>query len=174
MLNKIKSALAMVKGSTIASIDTVTPVSVSAANKKAGITIEKHTTASVMLFNNINEGTDPYLNKVLKTSGAESFEKSASYFHHTDVFSICKHITKEEFYLSLIFNSAKSIYYLNGIEATAEQVASYQTPAEAKKTLDNSGVVHNVKNDIVHSAIFRIVKMDNIKALKVAGHVITA
>ena len=67
-----------------------------------------------------------------------------------------------------------SMPMLNGIEATKEQVAQYQTPSEAKKTLDNSGIVVNVKNDIEHAAIFRVVKLDNIKRLAVAGQVITA
>lgn len=174
MFNKIQTALESVKGSTIASIETVTPVTVSAANKKAGIVIEKQTTGSVMLFNNINDTTDPYLNKVLRSSGAESFEKSETYFHHLDCYSLCKHNTKDEFYLSLIWNSSKSVYYINGIEADKITVAGYQTPSEAKKTLDSSGTVHNVKNGIEHAAIFRIVKLENIKRLAVAGHVITA
>lgn len=174
MLNKIQTALNNVKGSTIATIETVTPVTVSAANKKAGIVIEKKTIGSVMLFNNINDDTDPYLNKVLKTSGADTFEKSSTYFHHLDTYSLCKHNTKDEYYLSLIWNKAQSQYFVNGIEATKEQVAQYQTPSEAKKTLDNSGIVVNVKNDIDHAAIFRVVKLDNIKRLAVAGHVITA
>lgn len=174
MLNKIQNALNSIKGSTIASIETVTPVTVSAANKKAGIVIEKHTTGSVMLFNNINDQTDPYLNKVLRSSGAESFEKSETYFHHLSCYSLCKHNTKDEFYLSLIWNSSKSFYFINGTEADKITVAGYQTPSEAKKTLDNSGVVVNVKNGIEHHAIFRVVKLDNIKRLAVAGHVITA
>lgn len=172
MLVKIQTALETVKGSTIAQIETVTPVAVSAANY--GIVIEKHTTGSVMLFNNINDTTDPYLNKVLKTSGADGFEKTATYFHHLDTYSLCKHNTKPEYYLSLIWNNAKSVYYVNGIETTKEQVAQYQTPSEAKKTLDTSGIVHNVKNGIEHQAIFRVVKLDNIKRLAVAGQVITA
>lgn len=174
MFNKIQNALNNVKGSTIAQIELLTPVTVSAANKKAGIVVEKKTTGSVMLFNNIQDSTDPYLNKVLKTSGAEMFEKSATYFHHLDCYSLCKHNTKDEFYLSLIWNSSKSQYFINGKEADKIAVAGYQTPSEAKKTLDNSGVVHNVKNDIEHGAIFRIVKLDNIKRLAVAGQVITA
>ena len=64
MFNKIQNALNNVKGSTIAQIELLTPVTVSAANKKAGIVIEKQSTGSVMLFNNINDTTDPYLNKV--------------------------------------------------------------------------------------------------------------
>lgn len=174
MLVKIQTALETVKGSTIASIDTITPVSVAAQNRDAGIVIEKHTTGSVMLFNNINDTTDPYLNKVLKTSGAEGFEKTATYFHHLETYSLCKHNTKPEYYLSLIWNNATSVYYINGIESTREQVAQYQTPSEAKKTLDNSGIVYNKTNDVEHQAIFRVVKLDNIKRLAVAGHVITA
>jgi len=174
MLSKIQTALESVKGSTIAAIQTVTMVAISAASRDAGIVIEKHTTGSVMLFNNINDDTDPYLNKVLKTSGADGFEKSSTYFHHLDCYSLCKHNSKDEYYLSLIWNNAHSQYFVNGIEATKEQVAQYQTPSEAKKTLDNSGIVVNVKNDVEHSAIFRVVKLDNIKRLAVAGHVITA
>lgn len=174
MLNKIQTALNTVKGSTIATIETITPVSISAANKKAGIVIEKKTIGSVMLFNNIKDSTDPYLNKVLKTSGVDSFEKSETYFHHLDCYSLCKHNTKDEFYLSLIWNNSKSFYFINGIESDKETVASYQTPSESKKTLDSSGIVHNVKNDIEHHAIFRVVKLDNIKRLTVAGQTITA
>jgi hypothetical protein len=174
MFNKIQNALNNVKGSTIAQIELLTPVTVSAANKKAGIVIEKQSTGSVMLFNNINDTTDPYLNKVLKTSNAESFEKTATYFHHLDTYSLCKHNTKDEYYLSLIWNNSKADYFINGKLATREQVAQYQTPAEAKKTLDTSGVVVNVKNNIEHQAIFRIVKLENIKRLAVAGKVITA
>lgn len=173
MLGKIQTALNSVKGSTIAAIETETPVTVSAANKKAGIVIVKNTAGSVMLFNNINDTTDPYLNKVLKTSGAESFEKSATYFHHLDCYSLCKHNTKDEFYLSLIWNSAKADYFINGKLATREEVASFQTPSEAAKTLDTSGIVHNKTNDIEHAAIFRVVKLENIKRLAVAGQVIT-
>ena len=174
MLNKIQTALESVKGSTIANIETITPVSVSAQNRDFGVVIEKHTTGSVMLFNNINDETDPYINKVLKTSGADQFEKSSTYFHHLDCYSLCKHNTKPEYYLSLIWNNSKSVYYINGIESTKEIVAQYQTPSEAKKTLDNSGIVYNKTNDVEHSAIFRVVKLDNIKRLAVAGQVITA
>ena len=174
MLAKIQTALETIKGSTIANIDTVTPVTVSAENKKAGIVITKFTSGSVMLFNNINDTTDPYLNKVLKTSDAESFEKSSTYFHHLDCYSLCKHNTKDEYYICLIWNNAQSVYFVNGIEATKEQVAQYQTPSEAKKTLDKSGIVYNKTNDVEHHAIFRVVKLDNIKRLAVAGQVITA
>ena len=174
MFTKIQTALKSVKGSSIASITTVTPVSVSAKSRDNGIVIEKHTTGSVMLFNNINDKTDPYLNKVLKSSGADSFEKSDTYFSHLDCYSLCKHKTKAEYYLSLIWNSAKSVYYINGVESSKEAVAVYQTASEAKKTLDVSGVVHNKTNDVTHSDVFRVVKLDNIKRLSVAGTVITA
>jgi len=174
MLNKIQTVLNNVNGATIASISTVTPVTVSAASKKAGVVIEKHTTGCVSLFNKLKDITDPYLNKVLKTSDTDTFEKSNTYFHHLDTYSLCKHNVKDEYYLSLIWHNAESHYFVNGIEASKEQVAQYQTSSEAKKTLDNSGIVYNKANAVEHRAIFRVVKLANIKRLAVAGQVITA
>lgn len=174
MLDKIQTALNSVKGSTIANIVINTPVTVSASNRDNGIVITKTSKGSVMLFNNINDTTDPYLNKVLKTSGADEFVKTATYFHHLDTFSLCKHNTKEEYYLSLIWNNATAQYFINGIEADKKTVAQYQTPSEAKKTLDDSGIVYNKTNDIEHKAIFRVVKLDNIVSLAVNGHTLTA
>jgi hypothetical protein len=65
--------------------------------------------------------------------------------------------------LFAIFNkSLGSIYTIDGIESTKNDVSQYLTPSEAKKLLGDNSLTYNVKNDIVHAVIVRTIKLENI------------
>ena len=147
-----------------------------AAHKKAGIVIDKYTSANVILFNNLKDA-DPYLNKVNKTkTGEGDFEKSESFFQHdSDCYSLVSHKDKGTEYLFLVFNDSRSFFMLNNktIIDRAE-VATYMTPSGAKALLDDSGIVYNKKNDCEHSAIVRTVKLENVDIIKTNGKILAA
>jgi hypothetical protein len=163
--------LANTKGATLANITTLTPVNLNAANKKAGIEIFKKTTGSVVLFNNLKDTTDPYVNRVLKSikkSGdtLTEWKKGKSWWHHTEVcYSLAKHNDKDDFYIALHWNDSSVEFTLNDKKIDRLTVASYMTPSEAKKLLDDSGKVFNQTNQIEHDDFIRVVKLENVISL---------
>jgi hypothetical protein len=170
-VNTILSLLAKTAGATIGNIEILTPVDLSAGNKKAGNVAAKRSTGSVMLFNNLKETTDPYVNRVLKTIKTDDFTgewiKGTTYWHHTnECYSLAKHNTKEDYYLALHWNDCSNVeFYLNGEISTREAIASLMTPSGAKGLLDTSGTVFNVTNQVEHDDFVRIVKLENIVSL---------
>jgi hypothetical protein len=163
--------LANTKGSTLAQIETLTPVSLSAANKKAGVEAYKRTNGSVVLFNNLKDSTDPYVNRVLKSierAGGEvvEWQKGKSWWHHTaECYSLAKHNTKDDYYIALHWNDSTVEFLLNGKVSNRKTVASFMTPSGAKELLDDSGVVFNVTNQVEVSDFIRVVKLENVVKL---------
>ncbi len=170
------------KSSTFASIDYVTEVATSAAHRDAGVKIEKHTTANVMLFANLKAATDVYSNAVKKTAGrieendeqaVEEFVKSGNYFEHTQCFSIVQHKTKPGMYLWCMYNNAQSEYFVNGAAATKQEVAQYLTPSAAKALMEDKSVVYNKRNDVLHTVIVRTIALHNLRAIRACGQAVT-
>lgn len=150
-------------GATRASFATVTDVSLSAANKKAGIEILKVTVQAANLYKRLKDGTNPYLNKIKKDQDVEDFELSKSWHeHYSDCFSLVQNRKNtNEKYLYCLPDSAKSLFIQNGEIVSRSLVASYQTASEAKKTMGETST-YNVKNDIEHNVICRCYKLDNV------------
>jgi hypothetical protein len=175
--NDVKTLLAAVKGTTFANLVTVTKVGTAAAHKAT--TIEKHTTAQVMLFNGIKD-YNIYANAVNrsteKLTGEEStFVVSETWFEHDQAcYSIVNHKVNSKAYLYAVFNNSKSEYTINGVPATKLQVADYLTPSAAKALLAPSGAVYNVTNDVYHNVIVRTIMLDSIVSIKACKQTITA
>lgn len=171
--NDISTMLKDVKGTTFASIITVTKVATSAANKAEQIF--KVTTATVQLFNNVNEFTSVYTNAVKRSAAKdsdnnaasiESFQAQENYFFHTDCYSIVQHKTDaSKQYLYAIYNNAKSVYVHNDAIISKEVAASYCTASVQKIMLDSDKTVYNAANDITHSVTVRTIGLNSIVQL---------
>ena len=64
-----------------------------------------------------------------------------------------------------MFNSAKSTYYINNVQATKQQVAQYLTASASAKLLNNNNVVANVSNNILHNVQIRTIALANIVSI---------
>jgi hypothetical protein len=160
---------------TFAQVVQVTKVATAAAYK--AMSIQKVTSANVQLFSNI-KAYSVYVNAVQKTASTiadndqqavEDFQVSDTWFFHTDCFSVVEHKTKGTQYLYARYNAASSMYFIDGVPATKEEVVAFMTPSAAKAELDTSGVVYNKTNDIEHKVIMRTVQLDNIVNIKALG-----
>jgi hypothetical protein len=154
---------------TFAQITYVTKVATAAAHKAVNIT--KVTTANVQLFSNINAATSVYANAVkrsaakIATNSAEAvanFTAQQNYFTHTACYSVVKHNTNNNLYLYCIYNNASSLYFINNVLATKQQVAQYLTASAAAKLLNNTATVHNVTNNVTHNVVVRTIQLSNI------------
>lgn len=154
------------KASTFANIVYVTQVATSAKHKH--VTIQKVTQANVQLFNT----SFAYAQAVQKSAQAisannsnnvQQFTAQANYFTHTNCYSIVKHNTNNNLYLYASFNNAKSIYFINNVQATKQQVAQYLTASASAKLLqDNNTVVHNATHNVLHTVQIRTIALANI------------
>ena len=177
---QVKTMLQNVKGTTFASMITVTKVATSAAHKAQNI--YKVTAAQVQLFNNLSEFTNVYENAVKRSaakdasndqSNIENFQTQENYFEHTDCFSIVQHKQDpSKKYLYAIYNGAESCYVHNDALLTKEQVAAFCTPAEAKKLLSPEPTT-NVLNNVTHNVNVRVLKLESIIELKAMKQVLT-
>jgi len=163
----VAELLASVKGTTFAALCSVTPVKTAAAFKD--LDIRKVSVSNVQLFNNLKEYTDVYQNAVNRSAGVDDFQKSNSWFHHTDCFPVVEHNTNGKHYIWAIFNHADSMYIKDGVEMTTAQVAEYLTPSEAKKMLEPSSKVYNATNDLEHDVIVRTIGLDNVVWVRAVG-----
>ena len=158
--DQIEELLQTTRGTTFATLCYVTPVKTAAAFKD--VDIKKVSISNVQLFNNLKEYTDVYVNAVERSSGSDDFVKSETWFHHTDCFPVVEHNTNFKKYLWAIFNHADSMYMRDGVEMTKSQVSEYLTPSEAKKLLEPSKTVYNVKNDLEHNVTVRTIALENV------------
>ncbi len=157
---------------TFAQICYVTNVATAAAHKN--VNIVKIVSANVQLFSNINAATQVFANAVKRsaanidsnnTASIQQFEQQSNYFTHTNCYSIVAHKQSNALYLYAIFNNASSIYLINNVVATKQQVAQYLTASAASKLLANSNLVHNVANNIVHNVKVRTIMLSNIVSI---------
>lgn len=159
---------------TFANITTVTPVKTAAAFKHVSIT--KETVANVQLFGSIDADTSVYTNAVQRSAtriadnnatNVADFEAQSNYFEHTAAcYSITQHKKNPSaLYLYCIYNSAKSVYYINGAQATKDDVATYLTKSDAAKLKDSNPVERNVTHDVLHTVKVRNVSLKNLRSI---------
>lgn len=169
--NDVATLLKDVKGTTFASIITVTKVATAAAHKAEQIF--KVTTATVQLFNNVSEFTSVYERAVKRSATklnseatVEHFQAQDTYFFHTDCYSVVQHKTDaSKQYLYAIYNNAKSVYVHNDKLISKEDAAAYCTPSAQKEMLKTGNVVHNVSNDVTHDVTVRTIGLGSIVQL---------
>lgn len=163
-------ALLANKSTTFAQINYATNVATSAKHKE--INIQKVTSANVQLFSNINAFTSVYTNAVKKTASniaenntqaIQQFTAQQTYFTHTtNCYSIVQHNTNNKQYLYAIYNKANSMYFINNVQATKQQVAQYLTASASNKLLNSTNVVHNATNNILHTVQVHTIALSNI------------
>ena len=166
---------------TFAQIMYVTRVGTAAAHKL--VNIQKVTSANVQLFANINEFTQIYSNAVKRSAGKDSgnskdavegFVAKESYFAHSDTcFSLTTHKTQSKEYLYAIYNNADSMYFVDGVLATTQEVAKYLTKSASDKLLNDDGKVYNVGNDIVHDVQVRNIMLSSLVEIKACKQIVT-
>ena len=168
---QIQALLANVS-TTFAQIMYTTNVATAAKHKHVNIT--KVTTANVQLFSNINAFTSVYANAVKRSANniqqahnanVTAFAVQDNYFTHTNCYSIVKHKTNNNLYLYAIFNNAKSIYFINNVQSTKQQVAQYLTASAQQQLLNTNNVVHNVANNVLHTVQVRTIALQNINSI---------
>lgn len=157
---------------TFAQITYVTKVATAAKFKHVNIT--KVTTANVQLFSNINAATSVFANAVKRSAAkiasndannVANFTAQANYFTHTNCYSIVKHNTNNNLYLYCIYNNASSLYFINNVLATKQQVAQYLTASAAAQLLNKDATVHNVTNNVTHTVVVRTIALSNIVSI---------
>ena len=148
---------------TFANIVYVTNVATAAAHK--AISIKKVTSANVQLFSNIKSATQVYANAVKRNADVANFVQASNYYTHTNCYSLVQHNTNSNLYLYAIYNNADSLYYINNVLATKQQVAQYLTASAAQQLLTPSNTVHNVTNNVTHSVIVRTIALNNIVSI---------
>lgn len=163
------------QANTFANILFVTQVNTSAKYKH--VKIQKVTQANVQLFNT----TFNYVKAVQKSANnisannndVNNFVAQSNYYTHTNCFSIVQHKTNNCLYLYASFNNAKSLYFINNVLATKQQVAQYLTASKAKQLLEPNNVVYNVTNNVMHTLQLRTVMLTNLVSITTNKQTIT-
>jgi hypothetical protein len=159
-------------GVTFAGLEYKTTIP-TAAKFKNDVSIEKRTSANVMLFQTIKD-FDVYRKAVIKTANmivengqVTDFEVSDNWFEHSDkdCFSLISSKSTGEQYLYFIANNAQSQYFVNGVAVQKDEIKQYLTPSKAKEIFENDGIVYNKKNDVMHMMHPRTLKLANIITL---------
>jgi hypothetical protein len=169
-------------GVRFAQVSTVTPVATAAANKHIKIT--KATTANVALYATLKD-FEVYRKSVIRSAGkldendpekVAAFETQDNWFTHDvpDCWALVHHKTKGTAYLNAVYNGAESVYYIDGIEATKEEVAEYLTPSAKESLLNPKEHVENKTYGIVHDVITRTISLENVKEIRANGHILSA
>lgn len=143
------------------------------AKFKNDVIIEKRTSANVMLFQSVKDYSI-YQKAVLKTANMiegqsiENFEVSENWFEHndSDCFSLIANKKSGEQYLYFISNNADSQYFINNVAVDKAAIKEYLTPSKAKEIFENTGIVYNKKNDVLHMVQPRTLKLENIISIK--------
>ena len=170
MMNK---AIAIAKllgnaSTTFAGIAYSTTVPTAAKFKHLHIT--KSTKANVQLFSTIGEFTNVYENAVKKRAeklgitpqtAIDNFKSQGNYFNHTACYSLVEHNTTKKMYLYAIYNNANSIYFINGVETTKQNILQYMTPSAAKAMTANT----HTTGDVEHDVTVRTIALDNLQSI---------
>jgi hypothetical protein len=136
------------------------------------VSIQKYVVANVTLFNNADN--DTYIKQVKQsakevgistTQEIKQFEVTEPAYFHTDIYSVVQNKVTGKQYLYAHYEGAQTEYFIDGVLATKAEVAEYLTPSEAKKLLDDSGIVYNATNDIYHAVIVRTIALENVKSI---------
>lgn len=158
---------------TFAQITYVTQVALAAAHKAQSI--QKVTTANVILCSNIKAHTSVYANKVKRSAAkyaqndaaaVQAFTAQQNYFTHTNVHCIVAHTQHvNKLYLYTIYNNAQSVYMHNNAVVTKQHVAAYCTKSAAAQMLQANNTVHNVAHNITHNVQVRTIALSNIVSI---------
>jgi hypothetical protein len=147
--------------------------SVATSAKHKAVSIKKVTSANVQLFANIT-AQNLYTQQVQKSASkiasnnannVQNFEAQSNYFTHTNCYSIVQHKANNNLYLYAIYNNAKSMYFIDGIVATKQQVAQYLTASAAQALLQKNDTVTNVTNNVQHNVTVRTIALSNIVSI---------
>ena len=166
------AALLANASTTFASITYVTQVKTAAAHK--ALNVQKVVVANVQLFANIKAATSVFTNAVKRSAAQHSSNSTASvaaysaasnYFTHTACYSVVQHKTNATQYLYAIFNNAQSVYYINSVAATQQQVAALLTASAAKALLQKDNTVTNKTHNITHNVQVRTIALSNIVSI---------
>lgn len=162
---QIQQLLSDVRGVTFAQIVSVTDVKPGKDHKT--VSIKKVASSNVQLFNNV-KNHEVYQRAVQRNTGAKEWEAGETWYQHTDCFSLVEHKSSKEQYLYAIYNGARSVYLVNGVQATRAEVAVYLNASDAR-TLMGDGTTYNVTNDVHHSVIVRVLKLSSIVSIRAMG-----
>jgi hypothetical protein len=176
---KTLRAMLNTNGAMFANMLTTSDVAV-AAKFKAEVKITKISRHNVVLFGKLREGTNPYLNKMVKTA-SEAVQKSeiematTYYTHDPECYSLATHKDKGTEYVWAMKNGAsKSVFFINGKRASVEGVCQFLTPSAAKALREPSKTVVNVTNAIEHEAKCFVTKLSNVLRVKANNLTFTA
>lgn len=153
---------------TFASITYVTQQATAA--KHTDIVIQKATKANVTLFSTAHDyeqAVKRSAQRIAANSAADiqQFTKQSNYYEHTNCYSIVKHKQSNALYLFASFNNASSIYFVNGQQASKQQVATYLTASAASKLLTDNSVVYNATHNVLHTVHIRTIALANIVSI---------
>jgi hypothetical protein len=159
---------------TFASVQYVTPVATSAKHKN--VVIQKVVQANVQLFCTL-KNFDVYTKAVQRSASkiaandstnVEQFVAQSNYFeHNANCFSLVQHKQNAKQYLYAIYNSASSVYFVDGRVADKQQVAQYLTASASAKLLGNNNTTHNVTNNVTHDVKVRTIALENLVSIVV-------
>lgn len=165
---------------TFASVQYVTPVATSAKHKN--VVIQKVVQANVQLFCTL-KNFDVYTKAVQRSANkiatndstnVEQFVAQSNYFeHNANCFSLVQHKQNAKQYLYAIYNSASSVYFVDGRVATKQQVAQYLTASASAKLLGNNNTTHNVTNNVTHDVKVRTIALENLVSITVNKQALT-
>lgn len=181
--HNLNSLLDSTVGTTFASMVSVTDVALAAAHKKAGIVVKKVVQSTIIVANNLQESTNLYTNKVMRTVDQspnhddKPFVFSGSNYERVpgDAYSVISlRSNNDKKYLEAFPQATQGVHYIKieGGEVSAitkDELVNYLTPSAAKKLFEDKSVVYNVKNDVTHSAVYRAYKVESIHSLKLGG-----
>jgi hypothetical protein len=166
---------------TFAQIVYVTQVQLAAAHKAQSV--QKVTTANVLLASNLHAHTQLYARAVRKNAAqyaqnnaaaVAAFTASDNYFAHTATHCIVAHKQHaDKHYLFAMYNSAVSLYMHNNTVVSKQQVAAYCTASAAAKLLQADNTVHNKTHNIVHSVQVRTIALSNIVSIRARKQLLT-
>lgn len=179
--HSLNAILSDTVGTTFANMVSVTDVALASAHKKAGIVVKKVVQSTIIVANNLKEGTNLYKNKVLKTMDSDQYTFSGSNYEHAidsngimiDAFSVISlRRDNSKKYLEAMPQSTQGVHYVkiqNGNVSLIYKDALKEllTPANAKKLDEDKSKVESVKNKTTHEAIYRAYKVESIHSLTV-------
>jgi hypothetical protein len=166
---------------TFAQIDYCTNVQLAAAHKAQSI--QKVTTANVILCSNVAAQSSVYARKVRKhaaryaqndAQAVAAFTAQQNYFVHTATHCIVAHAQHaDKVYLYAIYNNAQSVYMHNNAVVSKQHVAQYCTASAAKALLQKDDTVHNKTHNIVHNVQVRTIALSNIVSVRARKQMLT-
>lgn len=157
------------KSVQFANIVYVTQVATASAHKH--LNIVKVVSANVQLFANVTalnlyaQQVQRSANKLNNTTNTQFVAQSNYFTHNANCYSLVTHKQTQAQYLYAIYNNASSMYFINNVLATKQQVAQYLTASASAKLLDNNNTVHNVANNVTHTVKVRTIALSNIVSI---------